>query len=289
MIDWHHPSARRSVSGRVAAIIRAIAARPDQSMTEVARCAELPVSTTHRLLRDLVAARLVQRGPEGRYRLGPGGGPTLGAAARPQSAVERCIAVRELVAAALDDLAVITGLRARFGVWQERGVSFLDRAGGRGAGVCVPGLAVVPVHATAMGRALLAHAPPVEVRRVLTGRLPAYTDDTVTTPDALAATLAAVRTRGVAMVHREWRSDESAVAVPVFGPAGVVAALELTGEAFPLAPVVPALVVGGRALGRRLADDPVTLPSGTGAEPLRWPVDPTAPALSLVDAAGSTA
>ena len=91
-----------------------------------------------------------------------------------------------------------------------------------------------------------------------------------------------MRARGVAVVRGEWRADESAVAVPVFGPAGVVAALELTGRAFPLAAVAagpfplaaaaPALVVAARALGRRLADDPVALPSGTGPEPLRWPV-----------------
>ena len=204
------------------------------------------------------------------------------------------------MAATLADLASITGLRARFGVWHERGVSVLDRAGGRGLGVCMPGLDVLPVHATAVGRALLAHAPPAEVRRVLAGRLPAYTDGTVTTPDALAAALAAVRARGVAAVRREWRADESAVAAPVFGPAGVVAALELTGGtlpfaaaaaggAFPLAAAAPALVVAALALGRRLADDPVALPSGTGPEPLRWPVDPTAPARAVDDFARSTA
>jgi DNA-binding IclR family transcriptional regulator len=212
---------------------------------------------------------------------------------------DRAAAVRAHVAAALDDLASITGLRARFGVWHERGVSFLDRPGGRETGVCASGLGVLPVHAAAVGRALLAHAPPSELRRVVARGLPAYTDATVTRPDALAAALAIVRARGVAVVRREWREDESAVAVPVFGPGGVVAALELTAGAFPLAAVTagpfpltaaaPALVVAARALGRRLAENPMALPSGTGPEPLRWPVDPTAPALSLVDAAGSTA
>jgi IclR family transcriptional regulator, acetate operon repressor len=299
MIERCHPAGQRSVTGRVATILREVAARPDRSMTEVARRTELPVSTTHRLLGELVAARLVQRGPGGRYRIGPAGGPvpataltgvpTAATALEGVPGVDRVAAVRTHVAAALDDLAAITGLRARFGVWHERGVSFLDRAGGRGPRVRVPGLDVVPVHATALGRALLAYKPPSEVRRVLARGLPAYTDGTVTTPDALAAALAVARARGVAVVRREWRADESAVAVPVFGPGGAVAALELTAGAFPLAAAVPALVVAARALGRRLAEDPVALPSGTGPAPLRWPVDPTAPALSLVDAAGSTA
>jgi hypothetical protein len=52
---------------------------------------------------------------------------------------------------------------------------------------------------------------------------------------------------------------------------------------------VPALAVAARALGRRLADDPVALPSGTGPAPLHWPVDPTAPARAVDDSARSTA
>lgn len=309
MIERCRPVGPRSVTGRVAAILREVAARPDRSVTEVARRVELPVSTTHRLLGDLVAARLVQRGPGGRYRIGPPGAsipaaalegvPTAAKAPKGVTGADSVAAVRTHVTAALDDLVAITGLRARFGVWHGRGVSVLDRRRrptGRGPG---PGLDVVPVHATALGMALLAHAPPSELRRVLARGLPAYTDATVTTPDALAAALAVVRARGVAVVRREWREDESAVAVPVFAPGGVVAALELAGGAFPLAAVAagpfpltaaaPALIVAARALGRRLAENPTALPSGRGPEPLRWPGDPTAPALSLVDAAGSTA
>jgi DNA-binding IclR family transcriptional regulator len=297
MIERCGPAGPRSVAARVAAVILAVADRPGRSVTDVARSAELPVSTTHRLLTELVAARLLQRGPGRRYGIDPAAGAALGLARGPIPAAalgcvtgaDRAVAVRTHVAAALDDLASITGLRARFGVWHERGVSFLDRAGGRAPGVCVPGLDVLPMHATAVGRALLAHAPSAEVRRVLASRLPAYTDGTVTGPDALAAALAAVRARGVAVVRGEWRADESAVAVPVFGPGGVIAALELTAGPFPLTAAAPALVVAARALGRRLAENPMALPSRAGPEPLRWPVDPTAPALSLVDAAGSTA
>ena len=71
MIEWPRPAGGRSVTGRVAAIIRAVAARPDRSTIDLARRAELPVSTAHRLLGELVAARLVPRSPEGRYRIGP--------------------------------------------------------------------------------------------------------------------------------------------------------------------------------------------------------------------------
>ena len=306
MIEQYRATGGRSVTARVAAILHAVAARPDRSLTEVARSAELPLSTTHRLLTDMVATHLLQRGPGGRYRIGPADGlaPALkdlpAAAVGAPTAAVGFGAVRTHIADALDDLASISGLRARFGVWHERGVSVLERPGGRGRWPSVSGLRVLPVHATAIGRAMLAHAPSDEVLRVLGHRLPAYTDDTVTEPKVLAAAVAAVSANGVAVVRQEWRGDESAVAVPVFGPNGVVAALELVGgpSAFaaapeggtlPLTAAAPALVVGARALGRRLAEYPTVLPSGRVPAPLRWPVDPTAPTWPMSDTITSTA
>jgi hypothetical protein len=158
MIERCHEGGSRSVAARVVAIILSVADRPGRSMADVARCAGLPVSTTHRLLGELVASRLVERSPQGRYRIGASGRPGLGLADVPLTApaiggltgADRATMVRSHVAAVLDYLASVTGLRARFGVWHERGVSILDRAAGRGPGVCVSGLDVVPVHATAL-------------------------------------------------------------------------------------------------------------------------------------------
>jgi DNA-binding IclR family transcriptional regulator len=183
----------------------------------------------------------------------------------------------------LDDLVTVTGLRARFGMWHECGVSYLERSPVPGA-PCVSGAeisaaGILPMHATALGKALLAYAPPAEVRRVLAQGLPAYTSHTIVTAGGLLAALTATRTNRVAVCHREWRDGECAIAAPVFGPHGVVAAVELvsdrsSGGRDGTASVV---VVAARALGRRLADDPSALPQPDGPAPLRWPLDPAGP------------
>jgi DNA-binding IclR family transcriptional regulator len=266
MIERRCQADSRSVAARVAAVIRAVATGTDRSVTDVARCAELPRSTTYRLLCGLVAGRLVERTADGRYQLDP----------LRMSPKDGLPALRAHIKAALGDLSDITGQRARFGVWNEQGVSYLDRSGSRGLGEGPTRPGVLPVHASAMGKALLAFAPGSELRRVLALPLPTYTSRTLTTPEALCNSLALARLHGTVMARGEWRGDEWAIAAPIFGPSGVVAALEIagTGSSPKINCLTPALLYAARSLGRRLGDEPALLPSGTGATPLSWPIDP---------------
>src|SRR5688572_2290222 len=59
----------RSVASRVAAILLAVAEVGDSSLTEASQRTGLPLSTAHRLLRDLVRGRLLERAADGRYRV----------------------------------------------------------------------------------------------------------------------------------------------------------------------------------------------------------------------------
>ena len=122
MSEPYRPVGPQGVTARVAAIVLAVAARTHPSMTEVARTVGLPVSTTHRLLSGLVAGRLVERTMQGRYQLDPSALPTWSGPA----------ALRAHISAAVVDLADITGLHVRFGVWHEQGVSCLGWSGGHG-------------------------------------------------------------------------------------------------------------------------------------------------------------
>ena len=270
MSEPYRPVGPQGVTARVAAIVLAVAARTHPSMTEVARTVGLPVSTTHRLLSGLVAGRLVERTVQGRYQLDPSALPTWSGP----------VALRAHISAAVVDLADITGLHVRFGVWHEQGVSCLGWSGGHGREEALTRSEVLPAHATAAGKALLAFAPETEVHRILARRLPAHTGRTITTSEALREALATVRLRGVAVAHGERCADEWAVAAPVFGPTGVIAALEMAGTGFSpnVKAQTPALLYAARALGRRLADQPALLPPGTGMNPLRWPVDPASSA-----------
>ena len=57
----------------------------------------------------------------------------------------------------LQDLELVTGHRARYGVLRGRGVGYVER-GGAPPDWLRPAPAVGPAHATAAGQALLAHA-----------------------------------------------------------------------------------------------------------------------------------
>jgi DNA-binding IclR family transcriptional regulator len=103
MVQPQRGATPQPVAERIAAIVLAIADRPKTSMAEVARKVGLAASTTHRLLTALVTGRLVERSRRGRYDVTLGGTPRSGAAV-----------LREHVSCTIADLAVITGLNARF-------------------------------------------------------------------------------------------------------------------------------------------------------------------------------
>jgi len=73
----------------------------------------------------------------------------------------------------------------------------------------------VPLHATSTGKALLAHLPADQVRRVLAGPLTRFTDTTITDPDHLTAELAATRERGYGVCAGELESSLYGVSAPV--------------------------------------------------------------------------
>jgi IclR family transcriptional regulator, acetate operon repressor len=75
----------------------------------------------------------------------------------------------------------------------------------------------LPMHASANGKAVLANSSPEVIRQLPSGELPRYTDTTITDPDELRAELAAIRERGFAVNHGEWRSDVGSVAAAVMG------------------------------------------------------------------------
>jgi DNA-binding IclR family transcriptional regulator len=78
----------------------------------------------------------------------------------------------------------------------------------------------VPLHATSTGKALLAFLPAAEVGRVLAEELTAFTDATITTPEALAAELAATRARGYGTCAGELESSLYGVSAPVLDRSG---------------------------------------------------------------------
>jgi DNA-binding IclR family transcriptional regulator len=79
---------------------------------------------------------------------------------------------------------------------------------------------VIPVHASALGKALLAFLPEDEKRVLTSGDLRSMTGETVTSPEVLREQLDDVRSGGIAEEQDEAVIGESALASPVFDSSG---------------------------------------------------------------------
>lgn len=87
----------------------------------------------------------------------------------------------------------------------------------------------LPLHASALGKALLAFATG-GVRCLKGADLAAYTHSTIRTPQSLADTLSEVRRHGLATEDGELAVDRGAIAAPVHGTDGLaVAAVAISG------------------------------------------------------------
>ncbi|MDQ0753415.1 IclR family acetate operon transcriptional repressor [Streptomyces africanus] len=77
-----------------------------------------------------------------------------------------------------------------------------------------------PLHATATGRAVLAHLPKQDVEELITQGLERYSDATPTDPDELRAELDRIRIDGYAVNRNQYRPDVCAIAAPVLDEEG---------------------------------------------------------------------
>jgi len=86
------------------------------------------------------------------------------------------------------------------------------------------------LHATALGKAILASCASGFIDEVLSRPLPAWTERTITDPGALRSELTLIRTRRIAYDLEEWKSGVFCVASPILDAAGTpIAAISVTG------------------------------------------------------------
>jgi DNA-binding IclR family transcriptional regulator len=239
----------RSVTSKVAAVVWLFTEGAEHSLTDIAARAGLPVSTAHRLITELASRQLLERTETGSYRAGARlrmiGEATTGCFPH----------LTERAPCVLDDLAAATGSRARLGVLDESRVAYIEKLPGRLPATEFTPAATLPVHATAVGRALLAFAPARTVEMTILRGFRAYTAHTVTSPDRFRRALSVTRLTKVAITRWELEPDACGIAVPVFGPRGtVVAAMELTVPDLhrDLRPILSALMIASRCLSREL-------------------------------------
>ncbi len=238
----------RSVTSKITSILLTFTEGSEHSLTEIARLAGLPISTAHRLTAELASWRLLERTADGQYRAGLPLRMIGTIDAGPPSIAERAPCV-------LEDLSAATKCRARLGVLKDLEVSYIQKQPGPLPATAFTTAARLPLHATALGRVLLAFAPTRAVEMTIIRGLRPYTAHTVTSPDRLRRALAVTRLTRVAVTRWELEAGMCGVAMPVFGPGGeVVAAIELAVRDLGnnLQPILGALTIATRSLSREL-------------------------------------
>ena len=200
-----------SVLGRVVAVLGAFdEVSPVLGLADIARRAGLPKSTAHRLVGEMVAARLLDRAPDGSYRLG----------LRLFELGELVPSHRSLSEAALpimEDLREATHQRIHLAVLDGVDVVYVEILGSAGRPLASRTGGRLPAHATGVGKAILAFSPASVVKARIEAGLPRLTPRTIATPGALVRELQDVRTEGTAYDREESHLGISCVAAPVFG------------------------------------------------------------------------
>jgi IclR family acetate operon transcriptional repressor len=249
------PAARRRTAiGKVTAVVEALAG--EHTVSGIARATDLPISTVHRILQELDEASWVLKDGENGYVL------SARLLTLASYATHAGLVVR-VARPVLQRLNEDSGFAVHLGVRNGDEVVYVDKIEGRRSYHMRSriGLAV-PLHSTAIGKALLAHLPEPEVRGILTRTgMPRITLRTITDPDVLLEHLRAVHRLGCATDDEENEDNTRCVAAAVTDNRGnPIAGLSVSGLAFEfdeqrVADLVPLVLRAARIVTAALRGD----------------------------------
>lgn len=242
----------RTVLSKGFAILAALrTAETGLTRAQLARRTGLPMTTVHRLATELRANGALELDSAGVYRVG-GWLWEVGTLATDRSTLREIALpyMQDLYEATHENvqLAVLDGFDALY-VERIRGpksVQILTRPGRR-----------LPLHATGVGKVLLAYAPAGFIDEVISRGLPQMTPHTITDGEVLRQCLAEVRERGYSSTRDEMTIGAVSVGAAVFAPddsvAGAVSLVVAARGADPRA-LAPAIRTVASGLTRRVAE-----------------------------------
>lgn len=215
---------RRTAAARVLALLEAFSrGRGALTLTEIGRDADLPLSTTHRLVHEVMQWGGLEVDDQGRYRLSR---KFVDLAAGSTNELR----LRDAAMPALIDLYRATGLTVHLAARDDDEVVYLEalrshpnytgqsRMGGR-----------LALHMTATGIVLLAYAAPEDIEEYLERPLKPFASGTPTSAVRLRALLEDTRRMRCAITERFLAEGAGSVAAPVTDATGrVVAAVGVT-------------------------------------------------------------
>ena len=193
------------------------------SLQQIAEAAKLHASTAHRLLLPLLQLGFVEQQQDSRYRVG------LEAIAVGSGFLRRS-PIRRAALPFLMRLSEQTRLTVNLGFWWKGKVVIVDCLPMPGTNAFYEPGNVVPAHATAIGKALLAHRGKSALRTI--GPLDRFTEHTICTLEGLEAEMGLVLKAGFAADNEEAILGCRCLAAPIrLDGVEPEAAVSLTGPA----------------------------------------------------------
>lgn len=219
------PPDNSSALGKSMAVLSAILNAPKPpSLNDIALSTNLPRPTVFRVVKQLEETQLITRAPDGdKYLVGPN---LMALATDALSAFMHASPVRGI----LNGLVHEVGETCNLGVLDRDSVVYIDRVECSWPLRLQIGIGShVSLHATAIGKLLVAHLPTRSRRRILTCLpLQRFTDGTITDPKVLESEFKKIRRQGYAINNEENTAGLIGIAVPVFDTKNrVVAGLSL--------------------------------------------------------------
>jgi DNA-binding IclR family transcriptional regulator len=244
--DWNNSA---SVLERAGLILGSFRLEDEYlGISELARRSKLPKSTVSRLTAELLRLQFLERHGRG-FRLGLTLFELGQLVVTPKELRRRALGV-------MVDLRNATGHTIHLAVLDGTDVVYIEILRGRGTPTLPSRVGGrVPAHAAAVGKALLAFAPPEALNAVLAAGLKQVSRQTITNEQVLREELVGISASGLAFEENESAPGSSCVASPVLDAGGaLVAALSASGTAGHLDTERVALAVrtAALALGRQL-------------------------------------
>lgn len=238
-----------SVLERVMRILESFGpGRRSRTITQIAHAADLPRSTAHRMVMDMVEHGLLARGADGEITIGT----------RVWEISHRSSADLELREAAMpfmENLLVAVRQHVQLAILKDDEVLYLEGLKQPGAVANIAHIATrLPLHICAPGLVFLAYGPESLRQRTFNRQLPAYTGQSITDPGKLRRALAFVRRFEYAVTPNYTIEGSKGVGVPIWGPGEhPIAALSVViGNSEDHLPLVPAMRATARALSIRM-------------------------------------
>lgn len=216
---------RQSVIDRVFCVLESCAAsgRP-LTLVDLSKRTGLPKTTVHRVCWKLVDLGMLRHCDDGFHV-----SPKLFALGSMSPDLRR---LRSVAMPWLHELTARTGWATNLAIIAERRALVVEEVFGPNARR-MPRMVGgrLPLHATAIGKALLSGLSETELEDALgQGALRPYTQNTIVRPGLMRDQLDRVRKMGVALSYEEWSSGTCGVAAPIYVEGEVVAAVGVVGE-----------------------------------------------------------